>query len=199
MKTEGVTKWNDKCDTTFRELATSSAFLSSKFYDQQGHIQSLENISGTLHESMKRFNRPATKYGSGNIIRFRCCTCATILFKEGAKGVNEMWDSMSKVTAADVAATKIDTLKGTTYITRFSVFYNEKTIGDALAPVVSVFVAGLQKLVDGFNALPGPVQKAIAITWWYCSCFNSCCCCNRCSFSGSWNGYVRDWSASKHH
>ena len=42
--------------------------------------------------------------------------------------------------------------------------HNEKTIGDALAPVVSVFVAGLQKLVDGFNALPGPVQKAIAIT-----------------------------------
>ena len=30
--------------------------------------------------------------------------------------------------------------------------------------MVSVFVAGLQKLVDGFNALPGPVQKAIAIT-----------------------------------
>ncbi|PFB40141.1 hypothetical protein CN404_30505, partial [Bacillus thuringiensis] len=35
---------------------------------------------------------------------------------------------------------------------------------DALAPVVSAFVAGLQKLVDGFNSLPGPVQKAIAIT-----------------------------------
>jgi hypothetical protein len=33
----------------------------------------------------------------------------------------------------------------------------KKTIGDALAPVVSAFVAGLQKLVDGFNALPGPV------------------------------------------
>ena len=30
--------------------------------------------------------------------------------------------------------------------------------------MVSVFVAGLQKLVDGFNSLPGPVQKAIAIT-----------------------------------
>ncbi|MEC2598910.1 phage tail tape measure protein, partial [Bacillus cereus] len=50
MKTEGAKKWNKKCETTFRELATSSAFLSSKFYDQQGHIQSLENISGTLHE-----------------------------------------------------------------------------------------------------------------------------------------------------
>ena len=36
MKIEGAKKWNDKCDTTFRELATSSAFLSSKFYDQQG-------------------------------------------------------------------------------------------------------------------------------------------------------------------
>ena len=30
--------------------------------------------------------------------------------------------------------------------------------------MVSAFVAGLQKLVDGFNSLPGPVQKAIAIT-----------------------------------
>ena len=35
----------------------------------------------------------------------------------------------------------------------------KKTIGDALAPVVSVFVAGLQKLVDGFNSLPEPVQR----------------------------------------
>ena len=32
---------------------------------------------------------------------------ATILFKEGAKGVNEMWDAMSKVTAADVAKQRL--------------------------------------------------------------------------------------------
>ncbi|MDA1764365.1 phage tail tape measure protein, partial [Bacillus cereus] len=164
MKTEGVTKWNDKCDTAFRELATSSAFLSSKFYDQQGHIQSLENISGTLHESMKDLTDQQRSMALETLFGSDAVRGATILFKEGAKGVNEMWDSMSKVTAADVAATKIDTLQGRITLLDSAFSTMKKTIGDALAPVVSAFVAGLQKLVDGFNSLPGPVQKAIAIT-----------------------------------
>jgi len=164
MKTEGVKKWNDKCDTTFRELATSSAFLSSKFYDQQGHIQSLENISGTLHESMKDLTDQQRSMALETLFGSDAVRGATILFKEGAKGVNEMWDSMSKVTAADVAATKIDTLQGRITLLDSAFSTMKKTIGDALAPVVSAFVAGLQKLVDGFNSLPGPVQKAVAIT-----------------------------------
>lgn len=164
MKTEGVKKWNEKCDTTFRELGTSSAFLSSKFYDQQGHIQSLENISGILHESMKGLTDQQRSMALETLFGSDAVRGATILFKEGSKGVNEMWDAMSKVTAADVAATKIDTLKGRLTLLDSSFSTMKKTIGDALAPVVSAFVAGLQKLVDGFNALPGPIQKAIAIT-----------------------------------
>ncbi|WP_130067535.1 phage tail tape measure protein [Bacillus albus] len=164
MKTEGAKKWNKKCETTFRELATSSAFLSSKFYDQQGHIQSLENISGTLHESMKDLTDQQRSMALETLFGSDAVRGATILFKEGANGVNSMWDAMSKVTAAEVAATKIDTLKGRLTLLDSAFSTMKKTIGDALAPVVSVFVAGLQKLVDGFNALPGPVQKAIAIT-----------------------------------
>ena len=89
---------------------------------------------------------------------------ATILFNEGAQGVNKMYSEMSKITALETANTKMNTLKGR--IEQLSGAFDtmKKTIGDALAPVVSAFVAGLQKLVDGFNALPGPVQKAIAIT-----------------------------------
>ncbi|OUB48015.1 phage tail tape measure protein [Bacillus thuringiensis] len=164
MKIEGAKKWNDKCDTTFRELATSSAFLSSKFYDQQGHIQSLENISGTLHESMKDLTDQQRSMALETLFGSDAVRGATILFKEGANGVNSMWDAMSKVTAAEVAATKIDTLKGRLTLLDSAFSTMKKTIGDALAPVVSVFVAGLQKLVDGFNSLPGPVQKVIAIT-----------------------------------
>ncbi|MGE6963988.1 phage tail tape measure protein [Bacillus thuringiensis] len=164
MKIEGAKKWNDKCDTTFRELATSSAFLSSKFYDQQGHIQSLENISGTLHESMKDLTDQQRSMALETLFGSDAVRGATILFKEGANGVNSMWDAMTKVTAAEVAATKIDTLKGRLTLLDSAFSTMKKTIGDALAPVVSIFVAGLQKLVDGFNALPGPVQKAIAIT-----------------------------------
>ncbi|PGU49458.1 phage tail tape measure protein [Bacillus cereus] len=164
MKTEGVTKWNDKCDTTFRELATSSAFLSSKFYDQQGKIQNLENISGTLHESMKDLTDQQRSMALETLFGSDAVRGATILFNEGAQGVNKMYSEMSKVTALETANTKMNTLKGR--IEQLSGAFDtmKKTIGDALAPVVSAFVAGLQKLVDGFNALPGPVQKAISIT-----------------------------------
>lgn len=164
MKTEGVTKWNDKCDTTFRELGTSSAFLSSKFYDQQGHIQSLENISGTLNESMKDLTDQQRSMALETLFGSDAVRGATILFNEGSKGVNKMYSEMSKVTALETANTKMNTLKGR--IEQLSGAFDtmKKKIGDALAPVVSIFVAGLQKLVDGFNALPGPVQKAIAIT-----------------------------------
>ncbi|MGE7632725.1 phage tail tape measure protein [Bacillus paramycoides] len=164
MKTEGVTKWNDKCDTTFRELATSSAFLSSKFYDQQGHIQSLENISGILKESMKDLTDQQRSMALETLFGSDAVRGATILFNEGSQGVNKMYSEMSKVTALETAETKMNTLKGRIEQLNGSFDTMKKTIGDALAPVVSAFVAGLQKLVDGFNALPGPVQKAIAIT-----------------------------------
>ena len=164
MKTEGVKKWNDKCDTTFRELATSSAFLSSKFYDQEGHIQSLENISEILHESMKGLTDQQRSMALETLFGSDAVRGATILFNEGSQGVNKMYTEMSKVTALETANTKMNTLKGR--IEQLSGAFDtmKKTIGDALAPVVSAFVAGLQKLVDGFNALPGPIQKAIAIT-----------------------------------
>ncbi|HEQ3527931.1 TPA: phage tail tape measure protein [Bacillus cereus] len=164
MQTEGVTKWNDKCDTTFRELATSSAFLSSKFYDQQGKIQSLEHISGILKESMKDLTDQQRSMALETLFGSDAVRGATILFNEGSQGVNKMYTEMSKVTALETANTKMNTLKGR--IEQLSGAFDtmKKTIGDALAPVVSTFVAGLQKLVDGFNALPGPVQKAIAIT-----------------------------------
>ena len=164
MQTEGVTKWNDKCDTTFRELATSSAFLSSKFYDQQGKIQSLEHISGILKESMKDLTDQQRSMALETLFGSDAVRGATILFNEGSQGVNKMYTEMSKVTALETANTKMNTLKGR--IEQLSGAFDtmKKTIGDALAPVVSAFVAGLQKLVDGFNSLPGPVQKAVAIT-----------------------------------
>ncbi|MDM5270543.1 phage tail tape measure protein, partial [Bacillus wiedmannii] len=164
MKTEGVTKWNDKCDTTFRELATSSAFLSSKFYDQEGHIESLENISGTLNESMKDLTDQQRSMALETLFGSDAVRGATILFNEGAKGVNNMYSEMSKTTALETAETKMNTMKGRIEQLGGAFDTMKKTIGDALMPVVSTMVGGLQFLVDGFNNLSPSVQKFISIS-----------------------------------
>ena len=59
--------------------------------------------------------------------------------------------------------------------------------------MVSVFVAGLQKLVDGFNALPGPVQKAIAITGGIVLALTAIATVMGVVLAKSWNGGFRDW------
>lgn len=163
-KTEGATKWNDKCDTTFRELATSSAFLSSKFYDQTGHIESLESISGILHESMKGLTEQQRSMALETLFGSDAVRGATILFNEGASGVKNMYTEMSKVTALETVETKMNTVKGR--IEQLSGAFDtmKKTIGDALMPAVGVLVSGLQYLVDGFNNLSPGMQKFISIS-----------------------------------
>ncbi|MBY7109995.1 MULTISPECIES: phage tail tape measure protein [Bacillus] len=162
MKTEGVTKWNDKCDTTFRELATSSAFLSSKFYDQQGHIQGLDKISGLLNESMKDLTDQQRSMALETLFGSDAVRGATILYKEGADGVNKMYGEMSKVTALEVAETKMNTTKGKIEQLSGAVDTLKKSFGDALLPILVDVVEGVQGVVDWFNNLDESTQQMIA-------------------------------------
>ncbi|PGZ44085.1 phage tail tape measure protein [Bacillus anthracis] len=162
MKTEGVTKWNDKCDTTFRELATSSAFLSSKFYDQQGHIQGLDKISGLLNESMKDLTDQQRSMALETLFGSDAVRGATILYKEGAEGVNKMYGEMSKVTALEVAETKMNTTKGKIEQLSGAVDTLKKSFGDALLPILVDVVEGVQGVVDWFNNLDESTQQMIA-------------------------------------
>ncbi len=59
-----------------------------------------------------------------------------------------VWDAMSKVDSSLRLQHKIDYIKGTSYITRFSVstIEKDKLVQLRFAPVVSVLIAGLQKL-----------------------------------------------------
>lgn len=96
----------------FFELGLMTEDGTNKFYDQEGSMKSLAEISGLLHESMKgltdqqRATTLEIMFGSDAV------RAGNILYREGAEGVNKMWDAMSKVTAAEVAATKMQSLNG---------------------------------------------------------------------------------------
>ncbi len=68
---------------------------------------------------------------------------------------------MSKVTALRFAATKIDTLKGRLTLLD-SAFSTMKKQCDALAPVVSVFVA-VYKLVDDLTHYQGSTERPLQL------------------------------------
>ncbi|MFP6331253.1 phage tail tape measure protein [Bacillus subtilis] len=96
----------------FFDLGLMTEDGTNKFFDQAGSLKSLSEIAGILQQSMKGMTDEQRQWTLQTLFGSDAVRGATILYKEGAKGVDEMWKAMSKVTAADVAKTKLDNLKG---------------------------------------------------------------------------------------
>jgi TP901 family phage tail tape measure protein len=97
---------------TMHELGIAMADGSNKFYDAEGKIKSLAEISDVLRKALIKLNPKERGEALKDMFGSDAVRAGTILFKEGAKGVEDMWAAMSKVKAVDVAKVKLDTLKG---------------------------------------------------------------------------------------
>lgn len=111
----------DKQAAAFKELGLVMADGTSAFYDANGSLKSMDEIAGLLQTSLEsltdaeRNKAMYTMFGSDSM------RAANILYKEGAEGIRSMNAEMSKVTAADVAAKKLDNLKGSVEFLKGSV------------------------------------------------------------------------------
>jgi hypothetical protein len=97
---------------TMHELGIAMADGSNKFYDANGKMKSLAEVSDVLRDALIKLNPKERGEALKDMFGSDAVRAGTILFKEGAKGVEAMWTAMSKVKAADVAKVKLDTLKG---------------------------------------------------------------------------------------
>jgi TP901 family phage tail tape measure protein len=94
------------------ELGLLTAEGTSAFYDANGSIRSMAEIAELLQTKLATLSDEQRQMALKTMFGTDAIRAANILYKEGAEGIDAMWTAMSKVTAADVAATKIDTLKG---------------------------------------------------------------------------------------
>lgn len=163
LKATGSKKWNDKATKAYRELGQEIGFLSSSFYDAQGNIRGMDEIAGALQNSLKGLNNEQRQTKLYEMFGSDAIRAGNILFKEGAKGIEDMAAAMGKVKAADVAAERMNNLKGKMEELKGAFETGLISLGDALLPIITKVVAGLQKLVDKFNSLSPGMQKFIAI------------------------------------
>jgi SLT domain-containing protein/phage-related protein len=153
-----------KVKKEYQELAKNSGFASSAFYDQNGKLKSLSEIAGLLHDRLKNLTEEQRQYALKVMFGTDAIRAANILYKEGAKGIQDMDAAMNKIKASDVAKQKLDNLKGTVEQLRGSLETAGISIGTALLPALRVLTEVVQKVVDGFNSLPSPLQHFIAIS-----------------------------------
>jgi TP901 family phage tail tape measure protein len=101
-----------KTGELFKLLGLETKKTGNAFYDAQGHIKSLADISQILHDKFKNLTDGERQAAFKQAFGTDAIRAANILYKEGAKGIDDMWAAMSKVKAADVAKVKLDSLKG---------------------------------------------------------------------------------------
>ncbi|MGG3623868.1 phage tail tape measure protein [Bacillus gobiensis] len=164
MKQEGVKKWNADCEKSFQGLGTASGFLNNAFYDTSGNIEDMSTIAGALQKSMKDLTAEQRQQALYTLFGSDAVRAGTILFKEGADGVEEMATAMGKVKSADVAAKKLDNVKGRMEQLKGSVETAAISLGNALLPTFDKVIGGVQKVTDWFNDLDPAMQNTIATT-----------------------------------
>ncbi|MEO2074860.1 MAG: phage tail tape measure protein [Bacillus sp. (in: firmicutes)] len=133
---------------------------SSAFYDANGHIKSMADIAEILKTKLAKLTDEQRQLALKTMFGTDAIRSANILYSAGAKGINEMSEALSKIKAADVAAVKMDTLKGA-----FKEFQNTLKnlgveIGDDLLPVFTDIVKGATEIVHTLGKVDGTAVKA---------------------------------------
>lgn len=149
-------------DKEFTKLVNSTGSVHSAFYDSNGQLKSMADISQLLKKSLhgltdeQRQNRLTTMFGSDAI------RGANILYKEGAEGVKNMYGEMKKVTAQDTARMKMDNLKGTIEELSGALETFGISMGSALTPALRGLTSVAEKVANWFNKLDDRAQSVIA-------------------------------------
>lgn len=85
---------------------------SSAFFDEAGKMKSLADIAGLLNNRLKDMTKEEQLSTLYDMFGSDAIRGGMILLREGADGVTQMFNEMGKVTAKDVAITRMDNLKG---------------------------------------------------------------------------------------
>lgn len=163
-KSTGLKKGTDSFEKAFSKASNALGIMDNKFFDAQGNIKSMTEISGELSKALDGMTAKDKQEALYKIFGSDAIRGALILGKEGSKGFNDMAKAMDKIKAADVAAERMNNLKGRIEELSGAFETAQINIGKALTPVVSALVAVLQKVVDAFNNLSPGMQKFIAIS-----------------------------------
>lgn len=95
-----------------RELGIITADGANQFFTAEGKVKSFAEISQVLKSSLSGLTEQQQQQALKTMFGTDAVRAATIAMNEGADGANKMQAEISKVTAAQVAAEKLNNLKG---------------------------------------------------------------------------------------
>lgn len=144
---------------TFKELGLVTEKGTSAFVDANGHMKSMSEIAELLKTHTEKLTDAQRQQALETMFGTDAIRAASIMSKEGAKGFSNMYSEMSKVTAAETAAEKMNNLKGSIEEFNGSVETAAIQLGTSMIPTIRSFTDHLKTLVDRFIQLSPEQQQ----------------------------------------
>lgn len=134
---------------------------TNKFYTQEGALKPLSQVYEILNRATADLTQKQKLAYLRTIFNNRALSAAAILTRDGAKGFKEMNKEMSKVSAADVAAKRLDNLSGDIEILKGNIQTLLVQAGGPFQETARKWVKALTNLVQAFGELDPETQKMI--------------------------------------
>lgn len=131
------------------------------FFDAKGSVKSLSDVFQILQDHTKGLTQEQKLSALRIIFNNRALAAAADLTQAGAKGFSEMNKEISKTTAADVSAKRLDNLSGDVEILRGNLQTLFIQGGAPFQNFLRGIVQGITSIVQVFGKLPSSVQVGI--------------------------------------
>lgn len=161
--TDRLNESQAKLNATNKILEGGVGQLSSKFFDQNGKLKSLADVSQVLQDALKGQTEQQKLANLQTLFGTDAIRAASVLSREGAGGIRELYGELSKTTAADVAGKRMQNLKGDMEQLKGSLDTAAITMGEVLQPIIRSLAQTITGLVNWFASLSPSTQKWIAI------------------------------------
>lgn len=152
-----LTPQSDEAQKAFDDLGISA-------YDASGNFVGLSNFAGQLQDKMKGLTPEARNAALSVMFGSDAVRGASVLYSEGAAGI-EKWTAAvdDQGYAAEVAATKMDNLKGD--VEKLSGSFDTMLIqsGSGANDVLRFMVQTLESLVDTVGRVPAPILGILTV------------------------------------
>ena len=134
--------------------------LGISAYDSQGRFVGLANFSGQLHDALAKLTPQARNAALATIFGTDAIRAASVLYEEGADGIQEWIDKTNDAGFAAEQARKLtDNLRGDIERLGGSIDSTFVQNGSGANSALRGLVQGIEDVVDGFNSLPAPIQQ----------------------------------------
>ncbi|WP_100488553.1 phage tail tape measure protein [Sporolactobacillus pectinivorans] len=147
----------------FVKLTSSTGAIHSAFYNTNGQIKSMSDIAQILQSHLHNLNSEQRQQALYTIFGSDAIRSANILYQAGAKGIDSMATSMSKIKAADVAKQKMDTFKGSVEQLRGSAETMGIAFGNLVLPSLTALIGVLTNVINFMIRLPAPIKIALIV------------------------------------